>query len=196
MAVAEAPGKVENETGEPLKGPTGQLFDEIIEKAGLPRHNWYLTNVVKYQPPFNDFTKLHLINVDLAESIRKLWDEEILRIKPNVILCMGNQALEAVTGLTGITTYRGSILSSKDGQFKVVPTIHPAALFPKAGSDSAPYPWVYKKIIEHDIQRAIDESSSPEFNLPVRSHDIAHNSLEVFRFFDEYSKLERPSCDI
>jgi uracil-DNA glycosylase family 4 len=195
MAIAEAPGAIENERGIPLVGPTGQLFDTMCSEIGLSSSSIYKTNVSKYQPPLNnDFSKLHLIGVDIQEQTRKLWEEEILKIRPNVILCLGNQALTAVTGLSGINKYRGSIIPSKDGQFKVVPTIHPAALFPKKNED--PLPWIYREIIRHDIERAFEESHTSQWNLPVRTHSIAYSSLDVHRFIQEYDKLDSASCDI
>lgn len=196
MIVGEAPGKHENDAKEPFVGPTGQMVNEYLRDCGISRSEVYLTNVVKYQPPFNDFTKLNLIGIDLAESTRKLWDEEIRPFNPKCILALGDRALEAVTGYSGILNYRGSILRANDGIHKVVPTIHPAALLPRVGREEGALPWVYNKLIKHDFSRAIEESKFREFTLPSRQHDIAHNSLDVFRFLREYEKLSRASVDI
>ena len=199
LIVGEAPGQKEDEFGIPFypDAPTGELLTDALFHAGIGRHEVFLTNVVKYRPPMNDFTKLHLIDVDLAKSIEELWDKEINKIKPNVILAIGEQALSAVTGgLSGITKYRGSILRSRDGMIKVVPTIHFAALFPH-GPDSHPLPWVWKKIIYHDIQRAVEESRFPNFtSIPSRNLSIAHSSLDVYRFFQEYKSLDIAANDI
>jgi uracil-DNA glycosylase len=85
----------------------------------------------------NDFKKLDLIGVNLEDSIKELWENEINRLKPNCILAVGNVALNAITGYDGILNYRGSILLAKDGITKCVPTIHPAALFSKATGDES-----------------------------------------------------------
>lgn len=196
MIVGEAPGKIESEYGRPFIGPSGALLDEALELNHVNRSEIYITNVSKYQPPMNDFAKLHLIGVDYTECVRKLWDEEISKIKPNCILAVGDRALTAVTGLSGILNYRGSILLSNDGLTKVVPTIHPAALFPRYGEDSAGLEWVYWKLIKHDIKRAIDESKTRELDLPHRELQIAHNSLDVFRFFREYDSCRAAANDI
>src|SRR5690349_20137474 len=129
MIVAEAPGKNEDEQGQPLVGPTGQMVDDYLFKAGTHRSRVYLTNVIKYRPPRNDLKKLHLIGVDLQQSIDELWEKEINVLHPKCIIAMGDLALNAITGYDGILNYRGSILTAKDGKTKVVPTIHPAALF-------------------------------------------------------------------
>jgi len=192
MVIAEAPGKTEDEYQRPLIGPTGELLNDILAEAEVSRNELYLTNVVKYRPPLNDFKQLHLIGVDLAESIRRLWDEEIHKIRPNCILALGNEALKATTGKEGITNYRGSILLANDGRTKVVPSLHPAVLFPKHDNEEAPYPWVWKKIITEDIKRAIEESKTQSLDLPHRELKVAHSSLDVFRFFQEYPVEEFP----
>ena len=195
MVIAEAPGQKESELGIPLVGPTGQLVQEIFDSCGARWDAIYKTNVVKYQPPFNDFSKLNLIGVDLAKSIEELWENEIRKIRPNVIIAMGNEALKAVAGKDGILKWRGSIILANDGITKVVPTVHPAALYPKGRSDT-PLPWVYKRIIQNDIQRAIDQSHNRNYSPPFRQLDIARNSLDVYRFFKQYEKLDWASNDI
>jgi uracil-DNA glycosylase family 4 len=195
MIVGEAPGREENEAGRPFVGPSGYMLDEMLLKAGIHREECYITNVVKFQPPYNDLTKLHLIGVDLQQSIRELWDKEIAAIKPNCILAVGDTALNALTNYDGIMKYRGSILKARDGVLKVVPTIHMAALFNR-GPNVPGLPFVWKKIIQSDINRAVEECRTKDIDLPVRQLDIAHNSLEVFRFFREYEKLGKAANDI
>jgi uracil-DNA glycosylase len=196
LVLGEAPGKYEDESGIPFVGPTGAMLDEMLTTAGTKRDECYLTNVVKYRPPNNDFKQLNLIGVDLAASIRDLWEKEIRRLKPNIILAVGDEALNAVTGYSGILNYRGSILRSTDGTPKVVATIHPAALFPRPGQDKGALSYVYKKLIQADISRAVEESHSRNLNLPDRTHSIARNSLDLYRFIQEYAKLDKVSCDI
>ena len=204
VIVGEAPGKNEVEQGQPFVGPTGVMLNEMLQKAGIRREECWLTNVSKYQPPWNNFSKLESVGVNLQEQIDKLWSEEINIFKPNVILLVGNEALRAVCGLDGILKYRGSILAAKDGLRKCVPTIHPAALFSRAsdssegdsGETKGALPYTYRRLIQHDINRAAEESHSPTINLPVRSTNIARNSLDVHRFFQEYLSCKRASVDI
>lgn len=207
MIVGEAPGKYEDEQQVPFVGPTGDLLNTALFKAGINRHECYITNVSKYRPPLNNFDMLHTIGVDLNEQIKELWENEIKKLNPNCILAVGDRALQALTGLSGITNYRGSILTAIDARTKVVPTIHPAALFPKYedgrkmygnedSESSGALPWTWLKLIEHDIARAGEESLTRELNLPARDLMIAQNSLDVFRFFREYEKLDIAVNDI
>lgn len=204
MAIGEAPGSNENEQGIPFVGASGELLNDCFYKAGIRRNEIYITNVIKYQPPMNDFDKLHLVGVDIDESVNQLWDEEINQRKPKCILAVGHRALRAVMGWPvlynkkddkyPILNYRGSILTAKDGVTKVVPTIHPAALFNRGDKGGLEY--TYLKLIEHDINRAVEESKTRTLNLPDRQLDICHNSLELYRFFERYRLLDKATIDI
>jgi len=194
MAIGEAPGQNENAQGIPFVGASGEMINECFRKANIRRSEVYITNVVKYQPPFNDFTKLHLIDVNLADSIKSLWEEEINARKPKCILAIGDEALQAVTGFSGILKYRGSILTAKDGVTKCVPTIHPAALFNRGDRGGLEY--TYIKLIEHDITRAVEESKTRQLCLPDRQLDVCHSSLDLYRFFDKYKHLDKATTDI
>jgi uracil-DNA glycosylase family 4 len=194
MIIGEYPGKEEDAEGIPMVGQMGRLTREMVESAGMKWEQTYRTNVFKYMPPFGDVKKYDLIDVKINESIEKLWSEEINRLKPKCILLLGNEALRAVCSLDGVLNYRGSIMPARNGMNKTVTTLNPAALFPKGEAEGLP--WIYKNLIQADIQRAVDESHSSVIQLPVRSLDIAHNSLDVFRFFREYEKIKNPACDI
>jgi uracil-DNA glycosylase family 4 len=200
LIVGEAPGKYEDEQGIPFVGPTGKMLDEYLFKAGIRRSDCYITNVVKYRPPLNDLKKLHLIDVDIDKSVQELWTNEINKLHPNCILAIGDLALQAICDVSGILNYRGSILTARDGITKVVPTIHPAALFSHGSTDledsKGGLSWTYTKLIESDIIRAAEESITKTLILPERTLSICHNSLEAHRFFREYEKLDLAAVDI
>jgi len=196
MAIGEAPGKQEDDTGIPFHpdAPSGRIITDCLTKAGARRSEVYITNVSKYQPPFNDFKKLFLIDIDINEQIKNLWDDEIFKLRPKCILAIGDEALQATTGYSGILNYRGSILLAKDGVTKVVPTIHPAALFNRGDKGGLEY--TYLKLIEADIARAVEESRTRKLNLPDRQLDVCHSSLDLYRFFDKYKQLDKAVTDI
>lgn len=204
MIVGEAPGKNENEQGKPFVGVSGQMLDDALYKAGIKRNECYITNVIKYQPPMNDFDKLEMIGVNVDESVEDLWQNEIKARKPKCILAIGHRAMRAVMGWPviynekddkfPITNYRGSILTARDGETKVVPTIHPAALFNRGDRGGLEY--TYLKLIEHDIARAVEESKTRGLSLPDRHLDVCHNSHNLYRFFEEYRLLNKATIDI
>ena len=74
-----------------------------------------------------------------------LLQAEIESVKPNIILALGNTALWALTGIWGISKWRGSMLQSDlPGSPRVIPSIHPAAILRD---------WRLKYIGTHDLRR-------------------------------------------
>ena len=53
LFIGEAPGKNEDEQGEPFVGRGGKLLDDMLAMIGLQRENIYITNSVKCRPPEN-----------------------------------------------------------------------------------------------------------------------------------------------
>jgi len=51
--IGEAPGRWEDEKGEPFVGDAGAYLNELLERIGLSRSDVFITNVVKCRPPEN-----------------------------------------------------------------------------------------------------------------------------------------------
>ena len=47
--LGEAPSTEELRKGEPLVGPSGRMFDELCNSAGLLRRNLYITNLFPFK---------------------------------------------------------------------------------------------------------------------------------------------------
>jgi DNA polymerase len=120
--LGEAPGRHEDEGGEPFIGRSGQLlFTLIHEELKLTREDCFVTNVVKCRPPEN----------------RTPTRVEIAACQPWLELQLGEISSHVVIPL-GLTATR-TLLASKatmselhgravtQGSFRVVPTYHPAA---------------------------------------------------------------------
>lgn len=120
--VGEAPGRTEDEGGQPFIGPSGRLLFRLIgEELGLEREQCYVTNVVKCRPPANRTPTASEI-----ATCRPWWEEQLTLLGAAVVVTLGNTATRAVVGTTeSISRLRGRILEA-DG-FRVVPTFHPSA---------------------------------------------------------------------
>lgn len=196
MFVGKFPGKEEVEQRIPMVGPSGKIIRSICSEVGININEVYLANLCKYQPPFGKLTEIDKIGISLHDQIEEL-KEEIERVRPNVVLLLGEEPLHAFTGFSHIYNYRGSILTANFGRVvKVIPTIHTAALIPNKNDPTAGIPWVWREVIKHDFRRCLEESYSPDCNYTARTHSIASNSLDVYRFHEEYRSLGRPACDI
>jgi len=194
MIVGEAPGRAEDETGTPFVGPSGEILDDLLSRSGISRSDVYITNVVKVRPPNNIWEALPSIGISVQEETQKLWEFEINKIQPNAILAVGDKALTALTAESGITNWRGSIIQGRDGIQKVVATLHPAVLFPHPGKPA--WPWVWKRLIENDVRKAVRQSTFKGFNLPERTLTVAHSYHQVYKFFQEYRLCKKAANDI
>lgn len=194
VAVGEAPGADEDRTGRPFSGPSGMMVDNLLKTAGTYRQAVYVTNVCKIRPPGNRIKDLPLLGKSLDDFIPQLH-EEIRQINPNCILAFGNTALQALTGRKGIEKYRGSILSSSFGNYKVVPTLHPASIL-HGEMDGKMKSWKDLTYIQWDVNRAVKQSKFPEICLPQRQLMVCRNSQQLYRFLKQYEDRDLVSVDI
>ena len=119
--VGEAPGRNEDQKGEPFVGSAGKKLDAALERVGISRESIYITNVVKCRPPKNRLpTKFE------REMCRDYLSKELEIINPKIICVLGNTAFASLLGGKDITKNRGKIIK-KDGRLYFV-TIHPAAI--------------------------------------------------------------------
>lgn len=193
LIVGEAPGDEENRTGKPFVGKSGEYLTDLLKQAGIDREACWITNVSKYQPPHNDIKRLGEIGVKLEEQKINLW-KEIEAIHPNVIIPLGGTALEAITGHAAITSYRGSILRCSHGQFKAVPTFHPAHILRQKGGEVPDYK--LNVVLRLDLIRAREQSEFPEYKVPRRLLRVVRNSGDLYSFFRANRDRDTVSVDI
>jgi uracil-DNA glycosylase family 4 len=121
MVVGEAPGQREDDSGQAFVGPAGRLLDEVLGSAGLSRDECYITNVAKCRPPENRAPEW---GTEAKVCSNAYLSEEIRVVQPEYILALGNTALKALTGKSGITKHRGTRVAV--GNAWVIPAFHPA----------------------------------------------------------------------
>lgn len=121
MAIGEAPGTEEDRLGRPFIGDAGQVLSEGLATVGLRRSQIYITNAAKCHPLKNRNPK----KAELDECSPYL-ETEIRSVRPKFVLLMGNIALKAVLGTTGIEKYRGRPI--KEGRITYFPVYHPALI--------------------------------------------------------------------
>lgn len=127
MFIGEAPGGEEVVRRTPLVGPTGQFFNtRILEPAGLSRNSVYVTNAVLCRPNDRNRTP-HLGEVDIC---RRHLDAQIVLVRPDLLVTLGNIPLWATCGEQKITKNRGILRWSRkwsDGRrIPVFPMFHPS----------------------------------------------------------------------
>lgn len=123
--IGEAPGKKEDELGEPFVGAAGKFLNEMLGLINLKREDIYITNIVKYRPP-NNRDPLP----EEKSACRKWLLEELKLISPKLIIFLGRHALNNFFPDLQISNAHGKLLIKK---FKGLsteyffPLYHPAA---------------------------------------------------------------------
>lgn len=193
MIIGNFPDKVDEEVGECFKGAAGEFLWEICEELDIFRSSIWSTNVYKFRPPSPKRIS-EVCNPD--EQVSNLWNE-IQSINPNTILALGEVAFKTLTGLDGITKWRGSVVRSLYQDKKVIGTIHPTNLIrQREWAGIKPWPYIWKFIVQGDIERALIQSKFPEFNLPQRYVTIVRDSMQLSRIIERNRSRSRMSSDI
>ncbi len=130
MFVGEQPGDQEDIQGRPFVGPAGKVLDKALVEAGIDRKEVYVTNAVKHfkwEP--RGKRRIHKKPNTLEITACKPWIEaEIEVVKPDVIVCLGATAAQALLGRQfKVSTQRGMWVPSPLAQF-VMATVHPSSL--------------------------------------------------------------------
>lgn len=134
MFIGEAPGRTEDEEGQPFVGMAGKWLDEIIRVLGLGDTDYYITNTVKCRPTTSEGNN----RAPTDEEIRICGDwlkQEIDTVNPKVIVLMGNTALRAFFRDLKISNVAGEELCghslSKKRDVRLFALYHPAVLIYK-----------------------------------------------------------------
>src|ERR1700686_3768267 len=132
MLVGEQPGDQEDQAGTPFVGPAGKLLDTALVEAGIDRKKVYLTNAVKHfkwEPRGN--RRIHKKpNAAEIAACRTWLDSEIAAIRPQVIVCLGATAAQALLGKDfRVTQHRGELMKSSLAPF-IMATVHPSSILP------------------------------------------------------------------
>jgi DNA polymerase len=139
LLLGEQPGDQEDRAGAPFVGPAGRILDEALDAAGIDRDAVYVTNVVKHfkwKPAPRGKRRIHQ-RPDRSEEIacRPWLEAEVGRIKPELVICLGATAAQALLGRSfRVTRQHGEVLPSDLGP--VLATIHPSAVLRAPDADA------------------------------------------------------------
>ncbi len=126
--IGEAPGKKEDETGQPFVGASGKMLDAMLGSIDMQRSDVFITNIVKYRPPDNRDPSTKEKNQFLPFLIKQL-----LVIHPKVVITLGRHSMnvflpDAVIGDVHGVPQRSVVLpDGATASFILLPLYHPAA---------------------------------------------------------------------
>jgi DNA polymerase len=132
MMVGEQPGDREDLAGHPFVGPAGVLLNKALAEVGIDRADVYVTNSVKHfnwVPAERGKRRIHKKpRYSEIQACRPWLDAELSVVKPEVLVCLGATAAQALLGRDfSVNRHRGELVESKLAPF-VIATVHPSSV--------------------------------------------------------------------
>ena len=142
MLVGEQPGDQEDRIGRPFVGPAGRLLDQALRAAGIDRSQVYVTNVVKHfkwGPAERGKRRIHKKpRYSEIQACRPWLDAELERVQPQVLVCLGASAAQALLGKNfRVSRERGNFIESPLAPYTIA-TVHPSSIL-RAQDDESRY---------------------------------------------------------
>ncbi|HYI97364.1 MAG TPA: UdgX family uracil-DNA binding protein [Bryobacteraceae bacterium] len=138
MFVGEQPGNDEDLEGEPFVGPAGKLLDKALEEAGIDRGLAYVTNVVKHfkwEP--RGKRRIHAKpNAQEITACLPWLQAEIRLVKPELLVCLGATAAQALFGRAFRVTQQRGVLMDAPFARKAMATVHPSSILRAPDEDA------------------------------------------------------------
>jgi uracil-DNA glycosylase family protein len=163
MFVGEQPGDKEDLEGRPFVGPAGALLDKAFIQAGIDRKDTYVTNAVKhFKWESRGKRRIHKKPNSLEINACRVWlDAEIELVKPDIVVCLGATAAQALLGRNfRVTQQRGKLLPFERASYALA-TVHPSSILRAPDTESR----------EREFERLVkDLRVAAE---AVRAHNVA-----------------------
>lgn len=188
MIVGMAPAREEVRDKVPFVGPSGRVLNNALRAVGIDRGQCYITNLVHY--PIPNETSVRTVPPALLNPELERLHNEILAVKPNVIVPMGADPLHFICGKSSMQNWRGSILPSVLGPItKCVPTVHPAFIIRGM--------WKWNSVFTFiDMRRVKDESSTTQIIYPTRRAITGPSLYTVVDYLERLNNSEYVAFDI
>lgn len=194
--VGEAPGKDEELLGRPFVGQAGQELSRMLQSAGIDISSCSLHYVFNSSPPGGKIENFcgskkscgdnypypplslgkYFLPVNLGTNLTRL-KSELLSVKPNLILALGNAAAWALLGQGGVGAIRGTTAQSTLCGIKVLPTYSPSAVMRN---------WAFRPVTLMDFGKAEKEQEFAEIIRPKREVWIDPSITDLVTFEREF----------
>lgn len=125
--IAQAPGYEENREGRMFIGPSGLLFRELIDSAGLDMKDLYLTNLIKCMLPH--YRRPKRIEI---ETCSRFLEQEIRICSPEILIPLGYYAAAYLFSRSAEQALSRTEYPERIGRLhriggqKILPLSHPA----------------------------------------------------------------------
>ena len=142
--IGEGPGEMEDRTGVPFSGRSGEIFDIVLGAAEVDRCDVFITNLVACRPPGNR-DPAREEKLACLERVH----ETLYLIDPLVIVTLGKVPLQALAKgrAWSIENEHGKLFSSPDPEVRVqgdkCGAAIPGRVFPRTGDNKKTYQLEY-----------------------------------------------------
>jgi len=179
---------------------------KLIDAVWRNHPEFFRTNVFNQHPPSNELEHFCGLREEAVEGypalmpsryVRREYQheldrlgDEILAADPNLIVCLGNTALWALAGRTGITKLRGTTVASTHcvTGYKLLATYHPAAVIRQPS---------LRPTTVADLGKITRETLTPTVNRPECTVWIEPTITDMEEFFERYvADSDLLACDI
>jgi uracil-DNA glycosylase len=123
MLIGEAPGRDEDQRGQPFVGAAGRFLDQMLAGSGVDRSDLFITNTVKCRPENNRPPRKR--EVDTCTSLYLF--EQIELINPALVMLLGSVATKKLLGVNSVNEVRGRVIEHNNRKY--LAGYHPAASF-------------------------------------------------------------------
>ncbi len=120
VIVSEFITAAEEKENKPLSGPSAKVLNQLLKILGVEKRKVYITNVIKYRPDAGV-----VVQPKEVKSHAAFLKEEIRTISPQVVITLGNIALNGVGLRQPIENVHGRPFNL--GDHELLPTFHPTA---------------------------------------------------------------------
>jgi len=170
LIVGDAPDGWAIREGRPFAHTIETILTQCLHQANMVKHDVCLTNLIWDDPKLDSYwrDKGHKGPSQLKKPIAKYvfrLEEIVRRVKPKVIVAMGDLTSFALTGKSGLVKIRGYPFMLND--VCVIPALHPRKMV------YMNYEW--RHYLAHDLQKAHKIAENPKLLTEPREQVIPQN---------------------
>ncbi len=181
IIIGEAPAATEVKENKPFVGASGYHLNFCLEKAGIERNDLRITNLSKRPAP--GFKMANMSMEEINQCGKNLISELNSYENAKILIPLGDHALQAITGRSGISHFRGSVMHpipQINQNLIIIPTYHPSTMN---------YNYEIWPFLVFDLSKAkmilnnINDFQWPKFNFILKPS--LNKVIETLRFLEE-----------
>ncbi len=202
MFVGLCPGREEERLGVPFVGPSGQLLRKHCQMLGLDLdRDCVRTNAVGCYPGQTAYGADKIPTPDQVKSCQKNLQKDIAEVQPDLIICLGDHAINAVLdkpqgcnfqGQFSASMMHGIVVPSHKHNCWVACAHHPAFFLQRKHRDDVPYD---ENIFLFDIAGALGYLGQPLPTPLTKDGNIMLTNVDdIVTLLEEWAVSDRPTA--